>query len=341
MIRIKRCPENPIVVPGGKYAWRQAMTFNPAAIEEDGKVYLFERTAATMRPNLCHIGLLVSDDGVHFEHVGDEPVLTPDMVGWPKGSLQDPRVVKIDGTFYMTYAGRPYTGHVGCERGFDMAECYPEIAAGACNLSRSGIATSTDLIHWKQRNFVTPEGLDDRDVILFPEKINGKFAMLRRPSSIGGTKIEIDGAIWVTYSEDLDNWSEPELIARPEQPWESHKIGGSTPPLRTDEGWLTLYHGVDKDMVYRVGALLLDLDDPSVVRARTKVPIMQPQEDYETVLSPLIGNVIFPCGNIVRDGIVHIYYGCCDWTIGLATVPLAALVDFLLLCGHGDVRIER
>ena len=92
-------------------------------------------------------------------------------------------------------------------------------------------------------------------------------------------------------------------------------------------------------MVYRVGAMLLDLKDPSRVVARTRVPIMEPHEDYERVISPLTGNVIFPCGAIVRNGLLHIYYGCCDYCIGLATAPLSELVEFLLDCGGGDYPV--
>jgi len=333
-MRIVRCDKNPIVTPG-LFAWRKATVFNPAAIVHEGKFYLFERAAGSLRPWLCHIGLLASDDGVRFSHVVDKPVFTPEMMGWPQGSVQDPRVVKLDDTFYMVYAVRPYAIHVGQRPGFDIKEYYPELKDGTVsNRTRSAIAVSKDLVHWEHLDFCTPEAVDDRDVILFPEKIGGRYALLRRPQ--GGVYTGKPPSIYISYSTDLKDWSEPELLAAPKFKWEGAKIGGSTPPIRTESGWLFLYHGVDKDVVYRVGAMLLDPDDPRKVLARTRIAIMEPTDDYERVGSPYIGNVVFPCGAVVNDGILHIYYGCCDYTIGLATVPVVELVEFLLMGGNEE-----
>ena len=102
-----RHPLNPIITPG-LYPWRLATVFNPAAILHDNRVHLFERAAGSLRPFICAIGHLVSDDGVHFTHASDQPVLTPEMCGSKYGSVQDPRVVKIDSTFYMNFAYRPF-----------------------------------------------------------------------------------------------------------------------------------------------------------------------------------------------------------------------------------------
>ena len=107
-MQITRCPENPIVWPG-KWDWRRVATFNPGAIiDDDGRFYLFERACVGLRPLKCSVGLLVSDDGFHFEHVYDEPVFTADELGFPLGTIEDPRVVKMDDTYYMTFAHRPY-----------------------------------------------------------------------------------------------------------------------------------------------------------------------------------------------------------------------------------------
>src|SRR5688500_12742998 len=108
MPRFARHPENPIVVPG-LYDWRMATVFTPGVPrDDDGRFYMYERAAGQLRPFHCYIGMLESDDGVHFTHVSDEPVWTPERAGSPYGSVQDPRVVKIDGRYYMTYAFRPY-----------------------------------------------------------------------------------------------------------------------------------------------------------------------------------------------------------------------------------------
>lgn len=349
-----RCPENPIVVPGG-YDWRMAATFNPGVIrDEDGRFYLYERTAGQLRPFHCYIGLLDSDDGIHFTQVGTQPVFTPEMAGSSYGSVQDPRVVKIDGAYYMTYAFRPFawssnpTG-VGVpeshESDFPGVERAPIVTdsgsknvsnARPDNMTRSGIAVSQDRVHWQHHVWATPPDMDDRDVILFPEKINDRFALLRRPLQWVGPEYGTEHpGIWLSFSEDLQTWTPPTLIARPEFAWEDNRIGGSTPPLRTPKGWLVLYHGVEtqdarlRRVCYRVGALLLDLDDPTRVLARTSRPLMEPETYYER-FGLYIPNVIFPTANVVKDGLLYLYYGVCDTAIALATTPLEELVDYIL-----------
>lgn len=332
MLQIKRCPENPIVVPG-KYDWRKVTVFNPGVVYENGKFLLYERTAGRLRPFKCYIGLMESEDGIHFRHVTEKPVLSPEMLGFPFGSVQDPRVVKLDGLYYMTYALRP------CSFGYSptgvgvpesVKPVYPEEWEKPENyLTRSGIAVSEDGVHFRQLAYTTPLDINDRDNILFPEKINGKYALLRRPEEYIGDKYgTARPGMWISYSEDLIRWEEPRLIAVPEQEWEWKKIGGATPPIRTERGWLTLYHGVDRENVYRAGAMLLALDNPEKVLARTRQPILEPVEYYER-FGLFIPNVVFPTGNIVKDGLLYIYYGCCDTAIGLATVGLNELLDHI------------
>jgi len=119
------------------------------------------------------------------------------------------------------------------------------------------------------------------------------------------------------------------VVAGPAYSWEGSRIGAAAPPVRTERGWLLLYHGVDEHAVYRVGAMLLDLADPSKVIARTRRFIMEPEEYYERV-GLVIPNVIFPAGSVVTDGLLRIYYGCADTAIALATVRLDELVDHVL-----------
>jgi predicted GH43/DUF377 family glycosyl hydrolase len=267
---------------------------------------------------------LESEDGVHFTHVKDEPIVTPDMLGFPYGSVQDPRIVKIDDTFYMTYALRPCamnyypTGTGLPERSLPQ---YPD-GWGEEEvhwMTRSGILASKDLIHWEYVSTTTPLEINDRNNMLFPEKMNGKFVLLRRPEEyIGETYGTDQPAIWITYSEDLVHWEEPKLLAKAEEAWEQKKIGGAAPPIKTDKGWLLLYHGVDENTVYRVGAMMLDLDNPEKVIARTKNFIMEPQTYYEK-FGYQVPNVIFPTGAVVKDGLLYIYYGVTDTAIALAT----------------------
>jgi predicted GH43/DUF377 family glycosyl hydrolase len=214
------------------------------------------------------------------------------------------------------------------------------------NQTRSGIAVSKDRLHWEFLGWATPTEVDDRDVILFPEKIDDRYALLRRPIGFVDMNTghsEEYPAICISYSSDLKTWSEPEVIIRPEFKWEDNRIGGSTPPLRTPRGWLVLYHGVEtvhatmRRVIYRLGAMLLDLDDPRKVLARCPDFIMEPETYYEK-FGLFIPNVIFPTGAVVKDSLLWIYYGCCDTAIGLATVPLDELVDHVLAVGRGSSR---
>ena len=335
-IRFERHPENPIVQPG-LYDWRRCVTFNPGVIlDDDGRFYMYERAAGQLRPFYCYIGMLDSDDGVHFKQVGDQPVFTPEMAGSKNGSVQDPRVVKIDGTYYMTYAYRPFAWSSN-PTGLGVPESHESDLPGFNknpkeNMTRSGIAVSKDRVHWEHKYWPTPVELDDRDVILFPEKINGKYALLRRPLQFIGPKYGTEQpSIWICFSDDLQHWSEPKLIAKPEFKWEDGRIGGSTPPIRTKQGWLVFYHGVEnqhpptKRVIYRLGALMLDLNDPTKVLARTKHFLMEPETYYEK-FGLYIPNVVFPTANVVKDGLIYLYYGVCDTAIGLATAELDAVV---------------
>ncbi|MEW4371550.1 glycosidase [Paenibacillus kandeliae] len=334
-MKITRHEANPIVVPG-EYEWRKVTVFNPAVIVDNDKFYMIERTAGSLTPCKNYLGLLESEDGVHFTHVVDQPVLTPDELGFPYGSVQDPRIVKIDDTFYLNYALRPCamnyypTGAGIPERSIPQ---YPDGWGEEPGhwLTRSGIASSTDLIHWEHVSNTTPLEINDRDNILFPEKINGKYVLLRRPEEYIGPEYGTDkAAMWITYSDDLIHWDEPKLLAKAQNmDWESRKIGGSTPPIRTEQGWLVLYHGVDDQIVYRVGAMLLDLDNPEIIIARTHQFIMEPETYYEK-FGFQIPNVIFPTGNIVKDDLLYIYYGVTDTAIALATVPLTDLITHIL-----------
>lgn len=344
-----RHPENPIITPG-LFDWRMAVTFNPGVVYDQGRFYLYERAAGGLRPFHCVIGAMVSDDGVHFTHLCDQPVFTPQMAGSKYGSVQDPRVVKIEDAFYMTYAFRPYawashpTG-VGVPESYQVA--YPGFSGRAeDNQTRSGLAISHNRLQWQHLCWVSSPELDDRNVILFPEKVAGRFAVLRRPLQLVGPKYGTEHpGIWIAFSDDLHAWSDPVLIAKPRFAWEDNRIGGSTPPIRTDRGWLVLYHGVETvrryagntpttgpapDRVcYRLGAMLLDLHDPTRVLARCPEPIMEPEEYYEKV-GLYIPNVIFPTGAVVKDGLLYLYYGVCDTAIALATVPVEELVRHLL-----------
>jgi Predicted glycosylase len=334
-MRIERCAENPIVRPGG-YGWRRVSAFNPGVIHENGKFYMYERAAGSLKPfNTC-IGLLESTDGIHFTSSCETPVFTAETLGFPQGSVEDARVVRLDGTLYMCYAMQPY-GFDCWPTGVGVPDYYPRHYSewsenGVRPMStRSGIAVSDDYIHFKHLCYTTPPELDDRDNALFPEKINGRFALLRRPMEYVGDQYGTGlPGIWISYSDDLTTWSAPELVAVAENfEWEGTKIGAAAAPVRTESGWLLLYHGVDQNTVYRVGAMLLDPENPAKVLGRTKSWIMEPEAYYETH-GLIIPNTIFPTAAVDVNGMLYIYYGCCDTSIGLAKVPVKDILGELL-----------
>jgi len=335
MINIKRSPLNPIIRPG-THPWRQVASFNPGVICENGHFFLYERAAASLRPLTCSVGLWESLDGESFSLKVDHPILTPADLKLPNGTIEDPRVVKIDQHYYMTFAYRPYT--FNC---FPTGYRIPDYTAlvgtidGPENNTMSGIAVSDDLVHFTYVSTINPsQHCDDRDVILFPGKIKGRFAILERPKDFVDKKSGLDKpSIWIAYSDDLKSWTKPTLIATPRYAWEGSKIGAGAPPIKTEMGWLLIYHAVDDADTYRVGAMLLDLENPSKVLYRTKTFLMEPTEYYEKY-GLIIPNVIFPTGAVIHNGLLHIYYGCCDTAIGLATVPIKELLNYLIKEGE-------
>jgi predicted GH43/DUF377 family glycosyl hydrolase len=179
-------------------------------------------------------------------------------------------------------------------------------------------AESTNLISWRRIGPMMV-GEDNKDHVLFPRKINGRYASFhRRPPSI-----------WIAYSEDLQNWTDHAVVMSPrDQGWDRTRIGAGGVPIETAEGWLIVYHGYEESHTYRLGAALLDIDDPTKVLARPTGHLLEPREVWE--IRGDVPNVVFSCANPVVDGIVHVYYGGADRVIGLATVPLADLLDFVL-----------
>lgn len=341
-----RDPHNPVVVPGGP-TWRRAVTFNPAVFHDGRQYWMLERAAGSLRPFICQLGLQRSDDGVGWELAAPEPVFTPAMCGSPIGSVQDPRVTRLDGRWWMTFAFRPYawsshpTG-VGVPDSYetafpDLPPPPPSVGAGSTNvaggrsdnLTRSGLAVSDDGRSWMFHSWITPSDMDDRNAILFPEKIRGRYAVLRRPLEAGRS------CIWISYSGDLACWSEPELLARAAYSWENNRIGGACPPILTEHGWLVFYHGVEttdaaaRAVTYRMGAMLLDPDDPRRILARSPEPLLAPESYYERV-GLYIPNVVFPTACVARGDELLLYYGACDTCIGLARGSLRAVLGHLL-----------
>jgi predicted GH43/DUF377 family glycosyl hydrolase len=292
MIKLTRYSDQPIFSPIKEHPWEAAAVFNCGAIYDNGLVHLIYRATDISSGGqegdyINSLGYAVSKDGVHFNRL-EQPILTNDVPQEARGP-EDPRIVKIEDTFYMLYTG--YGGRFGD----DYRIC---------------LATSKNLIDWKRHGVMLDE--PNKDASLFPEKIHGKYVMLhRRPPDI-----------WIATSEDALSWRDHTLVmkALPDSDWECNKIGISGPPIKIPEGWFLIYHGVSADMVYRQGAALLDLDDPTKVLARQSKPILEPELGWE--LWGHVNNVVFSCGQVVLEDEILVYYGGADNAIGLATMKL-------------------
>lgn len=336
-MKLKKFEGNPIISPEERNEWESLVTCNPGVVYDKGKFYMLYRAAGNDEQHVIRLGLATSDDGYHFKRESDTPVFGPSHDGPDSGCVEDPRIVKFDTEFYVTYAYRPFPPGQYWKFGHDeilLPECGKDAPmAISNNLGNTGLAVTTDFKSFRRLGRLTSPCLDDRDVILFPEKINGKFAMLHRPKQYIGEKYGVKyPSIWLKYSEDVLEWEDKEsslLLTGIENTWEE-KIGGSTPPLKTSKGWLMLYHGVEHGGLgyYRVGALLLDLENPLKIIGKTPSPILEPEYDFE--IKGYYNGCVFPTGNVIVDDTLFVYYGGADKYVCLATCPVNDLLEYLL-----------
>lgn len=339
-MKLNRFAGNPILSPHPDHPWEDLAVFNPAAWydEQTHQVLLLYRAAESHPEYKCYFGLATSSDGLHFERVSDRPVLSPSVEGFDGATIQDPRIIKIGEWFYVTYACRHYPFGQ-----FWIPEVRQQYVTPCCppefpryvrkNATLTGLAMTRDFKTWIRAGWLTDPLLDDRDAILFPEKINGKYVMIHRPLEWVGAGFGTDEACaWITEADDLLGFpaSPSRLLIRNKYPWETAKLGVNTPPIKTPHGWLVIYHAVGPDKFYRLGALLLDLEDPGKVLHRTPDWLMQPEEYYE--IEGFYRGVCFPCGAVVMGRTLFVYYGGADKFCAVATCGFQQLIDHLLAC---------
>lgn len=301
--RLQRHPQSPVLQPDLTSAWECQNVFNPSVIHHNGLFHMHYRAQGL--DWISRIGYAVSSDGVHWNRLR-QPVIEPHDGSDSRG-VEDPRVVAIDGIFYMTYTayGREFQG------------------AGKPTHAGGGIlpmiARSQNLITWERLGPIV-RGEDNKDHVLFPQRIGGRFVALHRRWP----------HVWLAYSADLVTWPEEEMAPiygpRPENWWDAKSVGSNGVPIETPYGWLCINHGYAEDRIYRLGVILLDREDPTKVLRRPTEPIFWPEELWE--LKGDVPNVVFSNANPVVDGQVYVYYGGADHVIGLATCSLAALVEY-------------
>lgn len=302
---------NPILKPAPELEWQSMGVFNPAAIYEDGKVHILYR--AQGKNGTSVIGYASSRDGIHIDENLSEPIYVPreefEKKTHPEGNsgCEDPRISRIGERLYMIYTA--YDG------------------ANPPRVAMTSIALADFLNkkwNWDRSKLITPPGVDDKDAcIVQGSKREGYIAFHR-----------LGDVIWLDFLRDLEFPDKKFLTggviaqARKDK-WDNIKVGISSPPIETDKGFVLLYHGVsDPGFRYMVGAMLLDLEDPRKVIGRTDEPLLEPEEPYEK--DGQVPNVVFPCGSVVIDGVIYMYYGGADSVVGVATMPLKTLLNILL-----------
>ncbi len=303
---LHRLSGTPILSPRGT-TWESAGTFNPAVIFVPSKnpedsaggtfvmLYRAQDASGTSR-----LGYAESNDGTHFTR-SPEPVLSPENDYEKDGGVEDPRLVLINGTYYLTYTG------------------YNKKDAQLC------LATSLDLVHWVRKGVILPAYKGKWNVgwtksgAIVPERINGHFWMYWL-----GTAADKTDQMGLSYSDDLIHWTEatgtPVLPSRPGM-FDARVVEPGPPPILTPQGIVLVYNGADDHLVYRTGVAIFDRHDPRKLVARTDQPIFAPEKEWEKVGQ--VPNVVFVEGLSRKGDRFLFYYGAADKYIGVAEAPAA------------------
>jgi len=343
MVHVKK---EGIILQKTDHAFENEGVFNPAVIKVDETVHMFYR--AVRKGNHSTIGYCRLDDPLKVSERLDKPLLFPEHDYETRG-LEDPRIVKIDDTYYMSYTG------------------YDDVNAQAA------LATSPDLKTFKKHGLIVPRityaefkkhatycgdvnekyfrqhdmyrsrggmhkklFLWDKNVIFFPRRINGKLAFLHRVRP--GIQLvmvesldELTKAFWENYFNEFSQ----HIVLDPKHAHEASYIGGGCPPIETPDGWVLIYHGVQDTpggYIYNACAALLDLENPQKELTRLPVALFSP--DYNWEQHGIVNNVVFPTGTALFGDTLYVYYGAADEHIACASLSFSALLDELLAQVH-------
>lgn len=331
---LRRSSQNPILRPGKNF-WTAEAVMNPAAVVLAGRTHLIYR--AIGMDGVSRLGYASSADGIVFDkrlpypaYVAQKPramaghatirpehekkysqILYPSGGSW--GGCEDPRMVTLDGRVYVT---------------FNMFDGWDFIRVATISIAEEDFLAE-QFWKWDGPHVLSRPGELHKNWVLFPEKINGKYAILH----------SIAPNVEIAYRDSIEDigitepfiksWvgSRDSLPVR-EGHWDSSVRGAGPPPIRTDIGWLLFYHAIDdRDPGrYKLGAMLLDLIDPTKILYRSRTPILAPDEDYENRGKP---GIVYACGAVVRDGTLYIYYGGADKVVCVATAPLNSFLKAL------------
>ncbi len=299
---IKRYEGNPILTKKD-VPYRVETVHNAGVTKYKGRYIMLFRSH--LRTGRSIIGKATSDDGFKFT-VEPQPFMVPSDEGifgdYEEYGVEDPRISFIDGEYLITYSAYSRYG------------------------VRIALAKTRDFVSVERVSLISQP--DMRNVVIFPEKFNGRYARLDRPHS------EINPwSIWISYSPDLVHWGDSKAVIMPmEYHWDEMKVGPGATPVKTEKGWLNIYHGVFKTMdgaVYRLGVALHDLEDPSKVIGVSDEWILAPEDPWE--LTGYVHNVVFTCGCVPDgNGGLIIYWGGADTVMCAGTAPIDDLVELCL-----------
>ena len=325
-ITLEKVVQNPILEPRSEYSWEAFASFNPAAIALEGKIHLLYRAQGYNGQSV--LGYAGSSDGIRIEERSSQPVFIPSQPksvddplyrlgsGGGTGGCEDPRIVEINGILYLIYVA------------FDGSQP-PGVAL--TSISKENFLRKR--WRWSIPRLISRPGQIQKNWVLFPEKINGKFAVLHG----------LTPHIKIEYLDTLDNLGKSRFIESLSShggrgyidterlaAWDNIVRGAGAPPLATPYGWLVFYHGMDmRDPgKYKVGVMLLDKKDPEKILRRALEPVLEPNTTYEN--SGHKQGVVYVCGAVIKDNTLFVYYGASDRSCAVATAPLDTFLKDLL-----------
>src|SRR3989338_9012372 len=335
---LRRSVHNPVISPTSGSYWESEAVFNPGAVIHGGRVHLFYRALGS--DGVSRIGYASSKDGIHFDKRHPHPVYMPETKeesanhhpytsparlqydkalyvsggGW--GGCEDPRAVKIDDRLYLT---------------FNIFNGWYSIRVGLTSIS----GTDLEQGHWRWRRvtFLSPPNERHKNWVLFPEKIGGKYALFHNLYHDDPAQVRIEYINDLGKPIDPFDSPDPQTLPDREVMWHNRTRSIGPPPVKTRYGWLIFYHAMDKNDPgrYKLGALLLYLEEPTRVLYRSNYPILEPDLWYENDWKP---GIIYASGAVVKDGTLFIYYGGGDKHIGVAQTNLDEFVQKLMKNEH-------
>lgn len=302
----RRYEGNPILKPS-QNPWESMAVLNAAAIKVDGEYRLIYR--AINDKNISSLGYAVSKDGINFTRFSEPLLQAEENNEYEAIGIEDPRITLFEGEYCILYTSASL---------YKDDRPLPTWSNDKPWRIRVSLKKTRDFKKFERVGIILPD-IDTKDAVLFPKRIGDKITILHREYP----------NICICSGDSWNNLSGNKIVATPRVGmWDCSRIGAGGPPIKTKDGWLMIYHGVDEQRVYRQGAMLLDLNDPSQVIARSGEPFIEPTEEYEK--NGVVNNVVFSCGAVLEDDNLIVYYGGADKVICVGTVSITQLISSLI-----------